>query len=53
MKWHTNQDNKRHPIKAMKKKLEEQFRSKSFPIRQLWEEVAIVQAKKEKLISVA
>ena len=52
MKWNTNHDNKRHAIEAMKKKFEHQLRYLSFPLRQLWEQVAIVQAKKEKLISV-
>ena len=37
----------------MKKKFEHQLRKKSFPMRTVWEEAAIVQAKKEKLISEA
>ena len=39
-------------MEAMKKKFEHQLGNKSFPMRQLWEEEAIVQAKKEKFISV-
>ena len=49
-KW-WQQKVQRHAIEAMKKKFKHQLRNKNFPMGQICEEVAIVQAKKEKHIS--